>query len=868
MGITNVSNPYLSVTNYASSNPPVTVSVTVGYTAPQTWPIVISLHLYSAASGGSSLKVIGSFAYEDEFEVNGNKSITLNLSGISNGTYYVGAEGDPGDVFSTSRTTVVVNISTPITISFNVNGGSPSTPPTNINTTSGSSVTLPLNSSSKTGYTFAGWNTLANGSGTNYTAGASYQFYSSVTLYAKWVPTIYYITYFLGGGSGSHGNPTQFTIESSLITFVQGSLTRYGYDFTGWSPATIPAGSINNKSVYAGWAAKTVIFFLDTNGGNPLETEDFAGAYDGIYFDYGMDVDTPTRTGYTFKGWFTAPSGGTQITSSTTIQTEDTHTLYAQWTAINYSISYTLNGGSVSGNPTTYSADSAQFTLNNPTRTGYQFIGWTGTGLSGLTLTVTVPSGSTGNRSYTANWEANEYIVRFNPNGGNEAAYDQTFTFGVTEMFEPNAFTRDNYGFIGWSIESDGSSVDYEDGELVNSLTSINGGVVNVYAVWDPDTITVSFNSNGGSAVANKSGDYGTAITKPTNPTKSGYIFEGWYRDVALTDAVVWPYTLVANETFYASWEAIEYTVTYFVGDGSHSGNPTTFTIEDLPITLNAPTRTYYTGKWIDYYYGHDVTQITTIGNKVLTAAYAPIVYSISYVLNGGVHSGNPTSFTVENLPVTIPNAPTKTGYIGSWNTTTITTTGNKTITASYVPIEYSITYVLNGGSHSGNPTKYTIETPTITLNNPTKTGYQGSWSPGNSIPLGSTGDKSFTAVYVANDYTIVFNKNSVDADGTMENVAAKYDANVTLTANAFTRPQYQFVGWAASANGAVVYANQAVVKNLTATQNGSVTLYAKWRSVKIRMATSTPAKLMLGTVEVLKIYYEEDVVWDKNQNN
>ena len=167
-------------------------------------------------------------------------------------------------------------------------------------------------------------------------------------MYAKWTPITYGITYNLNGGSGSHGNPTIYNIETPTITFVQGSLTRYGYDFVGWDPISVPQGSTGNKSTTAQWIPKSMYVYLDTNGGAPLETEDFAGWYGALYFDLGINTFTPVRSGYTFAGWFTQGSGGTQITESTTIQTENTHTIYAQWTPINYSISYTLNGDSVS----------------------------------------------------------------------------------------------------------------------------------------------------------------------------------------------------------------------------------------------------------------------------------------------------------------------------------------------------------------------------------------------------------------------------------------------------------------------------------------------------------------------------------------
>ena len=91
-----------------------------------------------------------------------------------------------------------------------------------------------------------------------------------------------------------------------------------------------------------------------------------------------------------------------------TMGAESEYTLYAVWRTVEYTISYTLNGGSVSGNPGSYTIESDTFRLENPTRAGYAFAGWTGTGLEEPTFAVTVLQGSTGNREYAATWGGRE----------------------------------------------------------------------------------------------------------------------------------------------------------------------------------------------------------------------------------------------------------------------------------------------------------------------------------------------------------------------------------------------------------------------------------------------------------------------------
>lgn len=118
-----------------------------------------------------------------------------------------------------------------------------------------------------------------------------------------------------------------------------------------------------------------------------------------------------TNNGYTFAGWNTNADGtGTTYTTSAlnlTSINNNTVTLYALWSAIDYNITYDLKGGSVTSNPTTYNADTMTFILNNPTRTGYTFEGWTGSNGSTPQTLVSIQNGSIGDKTYTANWYKN-----------------------------------------------------------------------------------------------------------------------------------------------------------------------------------------------------------------------------------------------------------------------------------------------------------------------------------------------------------------------------------------------------------------------------------------------------------------------------
>ena len=227
----------------------------------------------------------------------------------------------------------------------------------------------------------------------------------TVTIPAK--PS-YTITYNANGGSGAPGKGTKWYNEAFTVSSTKP--TRTGYTFVNWkiketgntvgAGGTITANSNSNYTLEAQWRINTYTLTYNANGGS-VSTSSKSLSYGAAY----GTLPTPTRTGYSFGGWFTAASGGTQVSSSTTIGAANT-TIYAHWTVVNYNITYTLNGGTVAtSNPSSYNVTTSTFTLNNPTKQNYNFLGWTGTGLSNATKTVTVAKGSTGARAYQATWE-------------------------------------------------------------------------------------------------------------------------------------------------------------------------------------------------------------------------------------------------------------------------------------------------------------------------------------------------------------------------------------------------------------------------------------------------------------------------------
>ena len=305
----------------------------------------------------------------------------------------------------------------------------------------------------RTGYTQVGWATVDGGEKV-YGLDAVYTQNEALTLYPVWQTDTYAITYDLNGGT-AEGNPDTYTVETDAFTLK--NPTRPGYIFTGWSgtgltgdnnlTVTIPKGSTGNRSYTAHWSLNTYSITYDLNGGtasgNPTSYTVESAT---------ITLNQPTKTGYTFTGWSgTDLTGEDNLTVTIPAGSTGDRSYTAHWSLNTYSITYDLDGGTASGNPDFYTVESSTITLNPPTRTGYTFIGWSGTDLSGSdNLTVTIPTGSIGNRSYTAHWSLNTYSITYDLDGGTAFGNPDSYTVesAAITLNEP---AKAGYVFTGWS---------------------------------------------------------------------------------------------------------------------------------------------------------------------------------------------------------------------------------------------------------------------------------------------------------------------------------------------------------------------------------------------------------------------------------
>ena len=253
----------------------------------------------------------------------------------------------------------------------------------------------------------------------------------------------------------------------------------------------------------------------------------------------------------------------------------DVTELTAQWTAPTYAVTLNTNGGTINnGNVTGYTYGVGATLPTDVTRTGYTFKGWyDNENLTGSPVTA-IGGAETGNKEYWAKWEINQYTVTVKPENGKA---DITITQDYGTPITAPTLTREGYTFKGW------------DKEIPETMPAEN---ITVKAQWEINQYTIAFDTNGGSEIASITQDYGTEITAPDNPTRKGYTFKGWDKEI--------PETMPAeNITVKAQWEINQYTITFDTNGGSEIAPIT----QDYGTAITAPdnpTRKGYTFKGWD----------------------------------------------------------------------------------------------------------------------------------------------------------------------------------------------------------------------------------------------------------------------------
>ena len=355
-----------------------------------------------------------------------------------------------------------------------------------------------------------------DGNGNSYEPGGSVP--SDVTeLTVQWTAPTYAVTLNTNGGTINNGNVTGYTYGVGATLPAADDMTYTGHTFKGWydnenltgSPVTAIGGAeTGNKEYWAKWEINQYTVTVKPENGK---------ADIIITQDYGTPITAPTltREGYTFKGW------DKEIPET---MPADNITVKAQWEINQYTIAFDTNGGSEI-TPITQDYGTEITAPDNPTRKGYTFKGWD------KEIPETMPAE---NITVKAQWEINQYTIAFDTNGGSEIA-PITQDYG-TEITAPDNPTRKGYTFKGW------------DKEIPETMPAEN---MTVKAQWKINQYTITFDTNGGSEIAPITQDYGTEITAPDNPTRKGYTFKGWDKEISETMPA-------ENITITARWKDTE----------------------------------------------------------------------------------------------------------------------------------------------------------------------------------------------------------------------------------------------------------------------------------------------------------------------
>lgn len=290
-----------------------------------------------------------------------------------------------------------------------------------------------------------------------------------------------------------------------------------------------------------------------------------------------------------------------------------TYKLVIEVKDLTFAINYVLDGGTNSeNNPNEYVPEKLPLLLENPTKSGYKFVGWyDNENFTGEAITE-ISAGTMGDVTLYAKWNALDYRISYELNGGTNA--ENPDGYDVSDLpVSLHAPSRTGYIFKGW----------YMGENRVLAIPVGTTGNVVVSAKWEPITYTIDFDTNGGLPTLS-SIDYTIESDSFTlqEITKVGYTFDGWYNgETKVTEITTGTY---GNMTLVAKWTADLYTISYDLADGVNSPeNPTSYTIESGLITLKNPTRDGYT--FLGWYNGEQLVTIidsNTLENITLTAKW------------------------------------------------------------------------------------------------------------------------------------------------------------------------------------------------------------------------------------------------------
>lgn len=313
--------------------------------------------------------------------------------------------------------------------------------------------------------------------------------------------------------------------------------------------------------VYSAMPVSVTISFNANCGSTPVASK--AATYMGTY----GDLPVPTRSGYAFQGWFTERTGGAKVVASSQVKLPTSRSLFAQWKARDYTITFNANGGTTATPSKTVTFGNTYGALPTPTRSGYAFNGWFTAASGGTRVIASSRVTYPGSRVLYAQWKSNQHTITFNANGGTTATSSKTVTYLGTYGALPVP-TRSGYTFNGWFTAASGGT------KVVSTSQVRYDGSRTLYAQWQSNQYKITFSANGGTVTtASKTVTYLETYGALPTPTRSGYTFQGWFTDasggtkVLSTSQVQYP----GSRTLYAQWKSANLPLKAECKDGTFS---------------------------------------------------------------------------------------------------------------------------------------------------------------------------------------------------------------------------------------------------------------------------------------------------------
>ena len=721
------------------------------------------------------------------------------------------------------------------------------------------------------GYTFAGWYTQSNGTGTKYNPGSNYaadQNGGTVNLYAKWTPWTYNIKYDQNVKSTSSSKTVtdmpaaQTKTQEIDVTLSSMTPKRNGYIFAGWS--TSANGSVEYKpgsrftkdldsngasiTLYAVWTPwKHTVHYnsnIPTNAPTGTTTVSNMPGDQTKTFDEKLMISSnkPTRKGYNFAGWSTSANGNVVYQPGAEYKNDQnggTVTLYAKWTAWKHTVTYDKN----------------------------------------------VPANS--KKTDVKNMPGNQTKI-----------YDQNLTL------QSNVPTRIGYTFVKWTTNKDGTGTAYQPGSQYSYNRDSDGGTVTLYAVWTPWKYTVRYDKNvpassSSQTVSNMPADQTKTeevnLTLSSNkPSRNGYIFNGWQAQINGKAVDYQPGATLSYDpdakgsviTLKAKWTAWKHTIHY---DKNVPASSSSQTVANMPeddtktfditktISSTKPSRNGYIfngwntqkdGKGTAYASGAAYKHDQNGGTVTLYAQWTPWKHTVTYDKNVDSSSssqtvtnmpGNQTKTFDEKLMIS-STKPSRNGYIfNGWNTQkngkgTAYASGAEykhdqngntvTLYAQWTAWKHTVHYNANGGDQNSVPTDQTKifdQAMILSDKKPTRHGYNFvRWNTkadgtgtsyevkGNYNHDQNGGTVTLYAIWTPWVHTVHYDANGGDQNSVPNDQKKTYGQSMNVATKVPTRNEYKFLGWTTGKDGSGTFYNPGDAYYHD--QNGqTVTLYAKW---------------------------------------